>query len=161
MRSSRRAPATGQVVPCGERGEVCCRGYLVMLGYYKMPEKTAEAIDSDGWLHTGDAARIDDEGYAWIVDRIADAYESAGELVFPGDVERAIGQHPSVEDVAIGTRDGRRTAFVVLHQDATATEEELLAFCRTSLPAHAVPTSIAFVKSVPRNSVGKLQRHKL
>jgi fatty-acyl-CoA synthase len=144
-----------------ETGELLVRGPNVMIGYWNREDATRTTIDDEGWLHTGDAARIDDEGDAWIVDRIADAYESAGQLVFPGDVERAIGQHPSVEDVGIGTRDGVRTAFVVLRPEATTTEGELLELCRTALPLPARPGAIVFVDELPRNSVGKLLRHQL
>jgi fatty-acyl-CoA synthase len=151
----------GGVCSPNETGELLVRGPNVMAGYWNRAEATRAVLDDDGWLHTGDAARIDDEGFTWIVDRVADAYESAGELVYPGDVERVMAQHPSVDDTAIGIRDGVPTAFVVLRADATATQEELLEFCRDRLQAHAVPQAVVFVSSLPRSSVGKLLRHEL
>src|SRR5260221_14565583 len=94
-------PATGEVVPCGERGELCCRGYLVMAGYYKMPEKTAEAIDAEGWLHTGDLATMDAQGYVNIVGRLKDMVIRGGENLFPREIEEFLIRHPNVADVQV------------------------------------------------------------
>src|SRR5437764_14473544 len=94
-------PLIGVVVPCGERGELCCRGYLVMLGYYKMPEKTADTIDSDGWLHTGDLATMDARGYANIVGRRKEMVIRGGENIFPREVEEFFIRHPNIADVRV------------------------------------------------------------
>src|SRR5439155_19318144 len=89
---------TGTVLPVGERGELCCRGYLVMAGYYKMPEKTAEAIDAEGWLHTGDLATMDGRGYVHIVGRLKDMVIRGGENLFPREIEKFLIRHPKVAD---------------------------------------------------------------
>jgi fatty-acyl-CoA synthase len=148
---------------CGrdETGELLVRGPNVMAGYWRRPDATRAALDDQGWLRTGDAARIDDEGYVWIVDRVADAYEVSGHVVYPGDVERAIAAHPAVSDVGLAARDGTTTAFVVLADGKHASAEELLECGRTRLAAHAVPSSVVFVDRLPRSSVGKLLRHEL
>jgi len=144
-----------------ETGELLVRGPNVMVGYWRRPEATGAALVGDGWLRTGDAARIDEEGYAWIVDRVADAYEVSGHVVYPGDVERALVAHAAVADAGLAARDGTATAFVVLADGEQASAEELLECCRARLPAHAVPSSVVFVDHLPRSSVGKLLRHEL
>jgi fatty-acyl-CoA synthase len=144
-----------------ETGELLVRGPNVMAGYWNRPDATRDALDEQGWLHTGDAARIDDEGYAWIVDRVGDAYEVAGHVIYPGDVERVLQDHPGVDDVGVAAHDGTATAFVVLVAGAATTEDELLDFCRTRLTAHQVPSSVVLVDNLPRSSVGKLLRHQL
>ncbi len=156
----------GLQVPTGGTGELLVRGPNVMAGYWRRPAETREAITADGWLRTGDAARVDDEGFVWIVDRLSARYVVRGRTVFPGDVERVLLAHPAVADAAIATafdRDDRvvPAAFVVLSTGHAATEEELLAFCRARLPSHMVPASVAFVDRLPRNSVGKLLRDDL
>ena len=144
-----------------EAGELLVRGPNVMAGYWARPDATREAIDENGWLRTGDAARIDDEGYVWIVDRIDDAYESSGHVVYPGDVERALAQHPAVADAGVAAHDGAATAFVVLAAGQSVNEDELLELCRGRLAAHEVPSSVMFLDRLPRSSVGKLLRHEL
>ena len=144
-----------------ETGELLVRGPNVMAGYWRQPDATREALDEDGWLRTGDAARVDDEGYVWIVDRVADAYHSSGHVVYPGDVERVIAGHPAVSDVGVAAHDGTATAFVVLADGMHAGADELLECCRTRLPPPAFPSGVVFVDQLPRNSVGKLIRHEL
>ena len=144
-----------------ETGELLVRGPNVMAGYRARADATREAIDDHGWLRTGDAARIDDEGYVWIVDRVADAYESSGHVVYPGDVERVLAQHPAVADSGVVPHDGTGKAFVVLAAGKSVTEDELLEFCRMRLAAHEVPSSVEFLDRLPRSSVGKLLRHDL
>jgi fatty-acyl-CoA synthase len=149
----------------GETGELLVRGPNVMAGYWRRPEATRLAIDEDGWLHTGDAARSDQEHYIWIVDRVKDRYVSSGHVVYPGDVERVLVQHPAVADagvVRVGS-DGRQegAALVVLEPTGSIDEEDLLDFCRQRLAEHEVPRSVTFVELLPRNSVGKLIRHEL
>jgi len=148
---------------CGpnETGELLVSGPNVMVGYWARPDATREAIDEDGWLRTGDAARIDAEGYLWVVDRVNDAYEVSGHAVYPGDVERALGQHPAVADVGVAAHTGTATAFVVLAAGTAVSEDELVEFGRARLAAHEVPSSIAFLDRLPRSSVGKLLRHEL
>ncbi|HKA94500.1 MAG TPA: AMP-binding protein, partial [Acidimicrobiia bacterium] len=144
-----------------ETGELLVRGPNVMAGYWRRPDATREAVDEDGWLRTGDAARIDHEGYVWIVDRVADAYEASGHVVYPGNVERVLADHPAVSDVGVAAHDGTATAFVVLAKGEHVGAQELLESCRARLPAHAVPSSVVFVNHLPRSSVGKLLRQEL
>jgi fatty-acyl-CoA synthase len=151
----------GTTCTTNETGELLVRGPNVMSGYWNQPAVTRATIDEHGWLHTGDAARIDDEGYAWIVDRVVDAYEVAGRSVYPGDVERALRRHPAVLDVGVVAQPGTSVAFVVVASGATVTAEELLDLAREELAEHEVPSSVVFVDTLPRNSVGKLLRQEL
>ena len=156
----------GRVVGPGETGELVVRGPNVMAGYWRRPEATQKVLSPDGWLRTGDAARRDEEGYVWIVDRVADCFVSDGRPVYPGDVERVLTSHPAVADagvVQVLERGGGEVvaAVVVLAPAAEATEAEILAFGRQHLAAHQVPVSVTFVDRLPRNSVGKLLRARL
>ena len=156
----------GTVVEPGETGELLVRGPNVMAGYWRRPEATQKVLSPDGWLRTGDAARRDEEGYVWIVDRVADCFVSDGRPVYPGDVERVLTSHPAVADagvVQVLERGGGEVvaAVVVLVPAAEATEAEILAFGRQHLAAHQVPVSVTFVDRLPRNSVGKLLRARL
>jgi fatty-acyl-CoA synthase len=144
-----------------EAGELLVSGPNVMAGYWARPDATREAIDDHGWLRTGDAARMDDDGYVWIVDRVGDAYDVSGHVVYPGDVERALAQHPAVADAGVVGHNGTGKGFVVLAAGETVSEDELLEVCRAHLAAHEVPSSVMFVDRLPRNSVGKLLRHEL
>jgi fatty-acyl-CoA synthase len=158
--------ADGRGVEQGRTGELLVRGPNVMAGYWRDPDSTRRVLTPDGWLRTGDAARVDGEGDVWIVDRLADGFPSAGGMVFPGDVERVLLEHPAVADagvVGVASPDGVQagSAFIVLAPRQSADADDLLAFVRTRLPAHAVPTSIRFVATLPRSSVGKLERHRL
>ncbi len=156
----------GGDVPPGQTGELLVRGPNVMVGYWRRPAETREKLVEGGWLRTGDAARVDEDGYVWIVDRLEARFVSAGEVVYPGDVERALLAHPSVADAGVvgvpAPRGGEvGAAFVVLSPGAAATEDELVAFCRGRLVAHQVPAAISFVDGLPRNAVGKLLRDDL
>jgi fatty-acyl-CoA synthase len=148
---------------CGpdQTGELLVSGPNVMAGYWNDPVATREAIDEDGWLRTGDAARVDGEGFIWIVDRVGDAFETPGGVVYPGDIERALAQHPAVADAGVVGNGGQGEAFVVAMTGADVTERELLEFCREQLAAHEVPSSITFLNTLPRSSVGKLLRQEL
>ena len=149
----------------GETGELAVRGPNVMAGYWRRPEATRKVLSSDGWLRTGDAARSDQEGYVWIVDRMADCFVSDGQQVYPGDVERVLSGHPSVADAGVvqvaAKGGGSVAAFVVLSAGAQATEADILAYGRRHLAAHQAPASVTFLDRLPRNSVGKLQRARL
>jgi fatty-acyl-CoA synthase len=144
-----------------ETGELWVRGPNVMRGYWGDPHATEHAIDAAGWLRTGDAARRDADGFIWIVDRLDDAYRVSGHVVYPGDVERALADHPAVADVAAVARDDGADLFVVLAPGCRATERELLDHSSARLPLHAVARSVVFVDALPRSSVGKLLRHQL
>jgi acyl-CoA synthetase (AMP-forming)/AMP-acid ligase II len=149
-----------------ETGELEVRGPNVMAGYWHRPKETREVLSPDGWLRTGDAARMDDDGYFWIVDRVADRFTTDGHAVYPGEVERVLIGHPAIADAGVVgvIAEGRGevgAVFVVLSAEARATEQELLAFCRQHLAPHQVPASVTFVDRLPRNSVGKLIRDQL
>jgi fatty-acyl-CoA synthase len=156
----------GTVVGPGETGELLVRGPNVMAGYWNRSDATREVVSSDGWLRTGDAARSDDEGYIWIVDRVADRFLSDGRPVYPGDVERVLTGHPSIADVGVVQiymkgRGEVLVALVVLSPGSEATEQDVLAFGRQHLAPHQMPASVTFVDRLPRNSVGKLIRARL
>jgi fatty-acyl-CoA synthase len=155
----------GTVAKPGETGELIVRGPNVMAGYWNMPDATREVLSSDGWLRTGDAARSDDEGYLWIVDRVADGFVAEGRTVYPGDIERSLTAHPSVADAGVVQLaegdDQVVVAFVVVSAGASVTEHEVLAFGREHLEPHQAPASVTFVDRLPRNSVGKLIRADL
>ena len=156
----------GRLVGPGETGELVVRGPNVMAGYWRRPEATQEVLSADGWLRTGDAARRDQEGYVWIVDRVADCFVSDGRPVYPGDVERVLTSHPAVADAGVVQVRGEggeevMAAVVVPAAGSTVTEQEVLAFGRQHLAAHQAPTSVTFVDRLPRNSVDKLLRAQL
>jgi acyl-CoA synthetase (AMP-forming)/AMP-acid ligase II len=137
-----------------------------MAGYWNQPKATREVLTSDGWLRTGDAARMDDDRYVWIVDRVGDRFTSDGHAVYPGDVERVLIAHPAIAEagvVGVLAQGGGEVgaAFAALSARAEATEQELLAFCQEHLAPHQVPASVTFVDRLPRNSVGKLIRDNL
>jgi acyl-CoA synthetase (AMP-forming)/AMP-acid ligase II len=147
-------------LPQGETGEICIRGDIVMKGYYKQPEKTAEAI-IDGWLHTGDLGHVDSEGFLHITDRKKDMIISGGFNVYPSEVEQVLWSHPAVMDCAvIGVPhpDWGETvkAVVELKPGADASEEELIALCKEKIGSVKAPKSVDFVKSLPRSPVGKV-----
>jgi acyl-CoA synthetase (AMP-forming)/AMP-acid ligase II len=145
-------------------GEVCIKGDGVMKEYYKNPELTAKSIE-DGWLHTGDMARIDADGYVFLVDRKKDIIIVGGENIYPIEVEDAIHNHPAVYDVAvIGVPDKRLGEIVAAVIDVkpgqALTEEEINAFIEKALPRYKRPRQIIFDK-VPRNATGKIEKTKL
>lgn len=155
----------GSDVEPGRTGELTVRGPNVMAGYWRQPDATAEVL-RDGWLHTGDAGRLDEEGDVWIVDRVDAGFTSEGRIVYPGDIERALLTHPSVVDagvVGVQAADGHvaGAAFVVRAVPSDLSEADLLAYARERLAPYQVPGSIRFVDGLPRSSVGKLLRHEL
>ena len=152
---------TGRDVPSGVTGELACRGPNVMTGYWRLPADTAAVLTPDGWLRTGDAARMDADGFVWIVDRVSARFMSDGHEVYPGDVERVLLEHAGVADVGVTWSDERIVALVVPVNGSEPTEDELLAFARAGLASHQAPDAIRFVEALPRNSVGKLIRGEL
>ena len=156
-------PATGEVVPVGERGEICARGWLVMAGYYNMPERSAEAVDHDGWLHTGDLATMDARGYINIVGRLKDMVIRGGENIFPREIEEFLIRYPRVADVAVlGVPDaffGEELLAVVMPKSGeTVTEDELRAFCKGQISNQKTPRYFKFVDSYPMTASGKVQK---
>jgi fatty-acyl-CoA synthase len=156
-------PATGKVVPIGQTGEFCTRGYSVMTGYWNNPDATKTAIDAAHWMHTGDLATMDDEGYLNIVGRIKDMIIRGGENVYPREVEEFLYQHPKISDVqVIGVPDPKYgeeiMAWVKLKAGETATEEELKAFCKGQIAHFKVPRYFKFTDSFPMTVTGKIQK---
>jgi long-chain acyl-CoA synthetase len=157
---------TGETeMPIGESGELIIKGPQVMKGYLNMPEETAET-KRDGWLHTGDVARMDESGYFYIVDRKKDMIVASGYNVYPREIEEVLFEHPDVaEAVAIGVADDYRgesiKAFVVKRSGAQATEEEVLAFCKERLAPYKAPKAVEFREELPKSAVGKLLRRVL
>lgn len=153
----------GRVVPRGERGELCTRGYSVMRGYWNDPEKTADAIDAAGWMHTGDLAVLDAEGYCNIVGRVKDMIIRGGENVYPREIEEYLYRHPKVQDVAVfGVPDERFgeavAAWICLREGEQATEEEIREFCKGQIAHYKVPAYIRFVDAFPMTVTGKIQK---
>ncbi|RJQ65570.1 MAG: long-chain fatty acid--CoA ligase [Desulfobacteraceae bacterium] len=152
-------------VPVGETGELLIRGPQVMRGYLNRPEATAEAL-ADGWLHTGDIAKMDEDGYFYIIDRKKDMVISGGYNIYPRDIEEIYFEHPKVvEATAIGiphpTRGESVKVFIVLKEDVTATQEEMIAYCEDKLAKYKWPTEIEFRKELPKTNVGKVLRKEL
>jgi long-chain acyl-CoA synthetase len=150
-------------MPPGERGELMYRGPLVMMGYHNHPKATAETIRSDGWLHTGDIATMDDDGYATIVDRKKDMILTAGFNVYPAEIERVMCMHPAVALAAVGsvpdeTKGELAKAYVMLKPGAQVPRAVLIDHCREHLAAYKVPRGIQFVESVPMTSSGTIMR---
>ncbi len=155
--------AEGRVVPRGTAGELLTRGYLVMLGYWEDAEKTREAIDPAGWMHTGDLATIDDEGYCNIVGRIKDMVIRGGENVYPREIEEFLYRHPKIQDVqVIGVPDPRYgeelCAWVRLRDGESATVEEIRGFCQGQIAHYKVPRYVKFVDGFPMTVTGKIQK---
>ncbi len=154
----------GRTVPRGVAGELCSRGYAVMIGYWDDPARTAEAIDVEGWMHTGDLAVIDEEGYCNIVGRSKDMIIRGGENVYPREIEEYLFRHPKVEDVAVvGVPDERYgeavCAWIRLRAGETATEEDIREFCRGQIAHYKVPAMVCFVDAFPTTITGKVQKY--
>ncbi len=160
-------PDTGATVPIGESGELCCRGYLVMLGYFEMPDKTAETIDEDGWLHSGDLVTMDDRGYTTITGRLRDMIIRGGENIYPREIEELLFEHPQVADVAIvGLPDERWGEIVgAFIRDADpanpASDGELHTYCREHLAPQKTPKAWYRVDDFPLTPSGKIRKFVL
>lgn len=153
-------------MPRGERGELMFRGPLVMQGYYNNPEGTAETIRPDGWLHTGDIATMDDDGYATIVDRKKDMINTGGFKVYPAEIERVLCMHPAVALAAVGSvpdevKGELAKAYVILKAGSVVSCADLVSHCREHLASYKVPRAVQFVASVPTTSSGKIMRRLL
>ena len=153
-------------LPAGEHGEVCVRGPNVLKGYWNRPEATADAIDAQGWFHSGDIGYFDNQGYLFLCDRVKDMVISGGENIYPAEVESILYGHSSVVEVAvIGLPDEKWgeavTAVAVLKQDATLDLEELREFASQSLAKYKLPSRLYFLDELPRNPAGKVQKFKI
>ncbi|PWT74575.1 MAG: AMP-binding protein, partial [Proteobacteria bacterium] len=154
---------TGKIVPVAATGELCTRGYLVMHGYWDDADHTRESIDSAGWMHSGDLATIDADGYCRIVGRVKDMLIRGGENVFPREVEEYLYRHPKVLEVQVfGVPDARLgeevCAWIVLKPGLSATQEEIQAFCRGQIAHYKVPRYVRFLKELPKTVTGKPQK---
>jgi fatty-acyl-CoA synthase len=159
-------PETGAIQPVGEPGELCCRGFNVMLGYYDMPEVTAETIDSVGWLHTGDLCTMDSRGYCRVTGRLKDMIIRGGENVYPREIEEVLYTHPDISEVAvIGVPDeywGEQVAGVItLKKSTTLTGADLHEFACLHLARYKVPKFWYVVDEMPMTASGKLQKYRL
>jgi fatty-acyl-CoA synthase len=154
----------GRIVPRGEPGELCTRGYSVMLGYWEDREKTDEVLDTAGWMHSGDIATIDEQGYCRIIGRIKDLVIRGGENISPREVEEYLYRHPAVRDVqVIGVPDEKYgeelCACIILRTGAQASNEDIRAFCRGQIAHFKIPRYIEFVDSFPTTATGKVQKY--
>ncbi len=159
-------PATGEDAPVGVPGELCTRGYLVMKGYYKNEEATKAAIDSSGWLHTGDIAVMDEEGYIDITGRIKDMVIRGGENIYPKEVEEFLYEHPAIQDVqVVGVPDEKYgeelMAWVILKAGEKVTADELKNYCKGKISFHKIPRYIEFIDAYPMTASGKIQKFLL
>jgi len=153
----------GRIVPRGERGELCTRGYSVMLGYWDEPEKTRDVLDANGWMHTGDLAVIDREGYCNIVGRIKDMVIRGGENLYPREIEEFLYRHPKIQDVQIfGVADDRYgeelCAWIRTRAGESLTPDEIRAFCEGQIAHNKIPRYVEFVDEFPMTVTGKIQK---
>jgi fatty-acyl-CoA synthase len=159
-------PTTNKEVPFGVPGELCTRGYHVMKGYYKNPAATADAIDEENWLHTGDIAVMDENGYCQITGRLKDMIIRGGENIYPREIEEFLYTHPKVLDVqVVGIPDEKYgeevTAWIRLKEDTTATSEEIRDYCKGKISRFKIPRYIEFCEAFPMTASGKIQKFKL
>ncbi len=159
-------PGTMEEVPRGVQGELCTRGYHVMDGYYKNPDATREAIDGEGWLHTGDLAVMDENGYCRVTGRLKDMIIRGGENIYPREIEEFLYRHPKVLDVqVVGIPDSvygeEVMAWIILKDGEAATAEEIKEYCKGKISKHKIPRYIEFTDSYPMTASGKIQKFKL
>jgi len=155
-----------KVLGADQPGELMIKGPIIMQGYYGKGEATRETIEPDGWLHTGDIARMDEDGYTYIVDRLKDMILTAGYNVYPAEIERVLAQYPSVAMSAVGAvpdelKGELAKAYIVPKDGTNTTEQEILTFCQQHLAAYKVPRQVMFVKDLPKTSTGKIMRREL
>jgi len=155
----------GNLLPTGEIGELCVKGPQVMKGYWQRPEETDKVIDADGWLHTGDVARMDEQGYFYIVDRKKDMILVSGFNVYPNEVEDVIAMMPGVLEVAvIGVPDdksGEAVKVFIVKKDSALSADAVKAFCRENLTGYKQPRYVEFRSELPKSNVGKILRKEL
>jgi len=157
---------TGATLPPGKQGELCTRGYLVMKGYYKMPDETARAIDAENWLHTGDLAIMDENGYCKITGRIKNMIIRGGENIYPREIEEFLYTHPKISDIQVyGVPDRKYgeqvMAAIILKKGVEMTEDEVREFCQGKIANYKIPKYVKFVDSYPMTASGKIQKFKM
>jgi fatty-acyl-CoA synthase len=153
----------GRIVPRGQSGELCTRGYSVMLGYWDDKEKTDEVLDAAGWMHTGDLATLDDHGYGNIVGRIKDMVIRGGENLYPREIEEFLFRHPKIQEVQVfGVADAKYgeelCAWIKLREGAAMTADEVREFCGGQIAHQKIPRYVEFVESFPMTVTGKAQK---
>jgi fatty-acyl-CoA synthase len=156
----------GDIAPVGETGDICSRGYAVMKGYWEDPEKTAETVDAEGWLHSGDLGVMDEDGYVTVVGRLKDMIIRGGENIYPREIEEFLFTHPKIQDAkVIGVADERFgeevCAWVQLKEGETVSEDEIRAFCKKNIAYFKVPRYIRLVEDFPMTVTGKIQKFKM
>jgi len=156
----------GRIVPRGESGELCTRGYSVMIGYWADEARTREVLDSAGWMHSGDLATIDEEGYCRIIGRLKDLVIRGGENISPREVEEYLYRHPAVRDVQVtGVPDVKfgeeLCAWIILRGGVQVGDEDIRAFCRGKIAHFKIPRYIKFVDGFPTTATGKVQKYLL
>ena len=159
-------PETGKIVPNNVSGELCARGYALMKGYYNMPEATELAIDEDGWLHTGDLATRNEEGYYHISGRIKDMIIRGGENIYPKEIEELFYTNPKVKDVQVVGVPSKKLgeeimAYIILRDGTDMTEEEAKSYVMENMARHKVPKYVEFITELPMTASGKIQKFKL
>jgi len=159
-------PETGETLGVGESGELCCRGYNIMKGYYNMPDRTAEAIDADGWLHSGDQAVVDEDGYYRITGRIKDMIIRGGENIYPREIEEFLYTMDGILDVQVaGIPDEKYGevvgAFIIRKEGTDITEADVIDFTRNRIAPFKKPKHVFFLDSYPMTASGKIQKYKL
>ncbi len=159
-------PETGEPVGAGIQGEVCCRGYNVMKGYYNMPRETAEAVDEEGWLHSGDLGMLDQDGYLSITGRLKDMIIRGGENIYPREVEEFLFTMDGIQDVQVVGVPSRKYgeevgAFIILKSGYELAPEDVRDFCRGRIARYKTPRYVAFVREYPMTASGKVQKYKL
>jgi fatty-acyl-CoA synthase len=161
-----RDPETNQPVPFGVQGEVCCRGYNVMKGYYNNPDATAAAIDVEGWLHSGDLGTMDEQGYVRITGRLKDMIIRGGENIYPREIEEFLYRMEGIKDVQVVGVPSRKYgeevgAFIILKEGFDYAPEDIKDFCRGKIARYKIPKYIAFLEEYPMTASGKIQKYKL
>ena len=156
-------PNTGKIVPLGENGELCTRGYLVMNGYHNDPENTKTTIEPDGWLHTGDIASMDEHGYVVITGRLKEMIIRGGENIYPREIEEFLYSYPGIKDVQVigipSEKYGEDVmAWIIPHDGVTIEAEDVKAFCRKQIAGFKVPKFVKFVDAFPTTVTGKVQK---
>ncbi len=159
-------PGTGRTVPLGAQGELCARGYMVMKGYYNNPQATRQAIDADGWLHSGDLATMSENGYCRITGRLKDMIIRGGENIYPREIEEFLYTCPEIIDVQVFSVPDRKygeqvAAWVKLKEGATLSPEDIRSFCQARIAAYKVPRYVKVVESFPMTVTGKIQKFKM
>jgi fatty-acyl-CoA synthase len=156
----------GAIVPIGEPGDICTRGYAVMKGYWDDPQRTSETVDSDGWLHSGDLGVMDDDGYVQVVGRLKDMIIRGGENIYPREIEEFLFTHPKIQDAkAVGISDEKYgeevCVWVQLREQQALSEEEIRTFCKDHIAYFKVPRYIRIVDAFPMTVTGKVQKFKM